>query len=658
MITLETIRTDMEQLLEQEKNLRYVDVRADTLDEALADAASQLETRPMFLEYEVLEQGFKGIAGLMKTPWFIRAYENSSLTHKNTKKKTNKDMLAGAFEDSGKPKDADGIFYVHYFGSQISLKVIPPVGKGTPVDIESVMAKIKRSDTLSVEESVIKKAVAKGSGGEYIPVGLYSHNQAGDATFYVDISADEMKASIVAAAPAIGGAEISADRILKMLDGQRVVVGINKEYIDSFVDNPVYGTPYVVAEGIPPVDGRDAYIAYNFETDRSKLRIKESESGQVDFKELNLIQNVIEGQTLAQKIPAERGKGGKTLFGRYLEAKNGKDIHIPLGKNVTLDTDGRTVLAAVNGQVLLVNDKITVEPVMELDAVNIKTGNITFLGTVIVKHNVEDGFDVHASGNIEVRGSVGSCRLESDNGDIVISQGIMGKDKGFVKAGKSLWAKFIQNSTVEAEEFIIVQDGIINSTVTANKKVLVQGKRASIIGGHIFATEEIYAKNVGNSTGGSETILEVGFDPKAKKRLDELIATQDARAKELDEVELNIQTLQNQKKVRRTLSHEKEENLNALIARQSDIHAETEEMTKEIQDLQTRLRELKVVGKVSVSGMVYAGVKILIRDVKEEVRNESKAVTFFYENGFIRYGKYEPPSEADAKRSPDGYSTN
>ena len=58
----------------------------------------------------------------------------------------------------------------------------------------------------------------------------------------------------------------------------------------------------------------------------------------------------------------------------------------------------------------------------------------------------------------------------------------MGKDKGFVKAGKSLWAKFIQNSTVEAEEFIIVQDGIINSTVTANKKVLVQGKRASIIG--------------------------------------------------------------------------------------------------------------------------------------------------------------------------------
>ena len=295
---------------------------------------------------------------------------------------------------------------------------------------------------------------------------------------------------------------------------------------------------------------------------------------------------------------------------------------------------------------------------MELDSVNIKTGNITFLGTVIVKGNVEDGFDVHASGNIEVHGSVGSSKLESDNGDIVVSQGIMGKDKGYVRAGKSLWVKFIQNCTVDAEEFVIVQDGIINSTVTANKKVLVQGKRASIIGGHVFATEEIYAKTIGNSGGGSETILEVGFDPKAKRRLDELSEKQADLIKELDELELNLQTLQNQKKVRKTLPHDKEESLNALIARQMDIKTETDEMSKEIQSLQDHLRELKVVGKVSASGVVYPGVKIFIRDVKEEVRNESKAVTFFYENGFVRYGKYEPPSEADAKRSPDGYSTN
>ena len=92
-------------------------------------------------------------------------------------------------------------------------------------------------------------------------------------------------------------------------------------------------------------------MKYNFETDRSKLKIKESETGQMDFKELNLIQNVVEGQPLAQKIQPQRGKGGKTVMGRYLEATNGKDIQIPLGQNVKLDSDGVTVLAACNGEV-------------------------------------------------------------------------------------------------------------------------------------------------------------------------------------------------------------------------------------------------------------------------------------------------------------------
>lgn len=658
MVTLEKIKTEMEELLAQERAVRYVDICADTIDEALADAAVQLESRPSLLEYEVLEQGFKGIAGLMKKPFLIRAYENAAVSRKSEKVQTEQAFVSDVSESDDKPKNADGLFYIRYFDSQIYLKVTLPVGNGKSVDLQSVMMKLRRSDTLSLNEDTVKKLVRSGSDGIYTQVGTFARNQAVDATFYVEISSDEMTASIIAAAPAIGGADISAERIKKMLETQGVVVGINDTYINDFVDNPVYGMPFVVAEGIAPQDGRDAYISYNFETDRSKLRIKESKSGQIDFKELNLIQNVVEGQTLAQKVNAERGHGGKTLFGRYLEAKNGKDIAIPLGKNVKLDSDGLTVLAAVNGQVLLVNDKITVEPLMELDSVNIKTGNITFLGTVIVKGNVEDGFDVHASGNIEVHGSVGSSKLESDNGDIVVSQGIMGKDKGYVRAGKSLWVKFIQNCTVDAEEFVIVQDGIINSTVTSNKKVLVQGKRASIIGGHVFATEEIYAKTIGNSGGGSETILEVGFDPKAKRRLDELSEKQADLIKELDELELNLQTLQNQKKVRKTLPHDKEESLNALIARQMDIKTETDEMSKEIQSLQDHLRELKVVGKVSASGVVYPGVKIFIRDVKEEVRNESKAVTFFYENGFVRYGKYEPPSEADAKRSPDGYSTN
>ena len=658
MVTLEIIRKDMKKLLKEDESLNYVDVLADSLEEALSDAAVQLDTRVALLEYEVLERGSKGFLGFVKKNWKIRAYEIASSVVKKKKSKTDDIFDDEELEQEVVIQDKDGVFYVHRFGSQLNLKVVLPIGNGEAVNIKDVLAQLNRSDTVKIDENLVKNAVKNGTDNKYTVVGQYQHNPVGDALITVDITNDEMHGTITVTAPAIGGADVSADQIRRALETQGVVAGIDEEKISEFVDSPVFGTPYEVASAILPVDGRNAYIAYNFETDKSKLKMKESASGQVDFKELNQIQNVVEGQPLAQKMLPERGKPGKTILGKYLEAKNGKDINLPLGKNVYVDTDGRTICASINGQVILNGEKISVEPVLQIDGdVSIKTGNISFLGTVIVKGCVDDGFNIKASGNIEVAGTVGRCILEAD-GNIVVNQGIMGRDEGVIKAGKSLWAKFIQNTTVDVEEYIIVSDSIMNSKVTSNKKILVQGKRASIIGGHIFATEEIYTKNIGSAGGGSETVLEVGYDPRAKNRLTELQENQSVLLRELEELDLNISSLENTKKVRRTLPHDKEEMLQKLTARKKEIVADSDVMSKEIQEIQEHLRELKIIGKISASGVVYAGVKLYVRDVKEEIRTDVKQVTFFYENGFVRHGKYEPPSLEDSKRVPDGYTAN
>lgn len=657
MVTLDVIRADMEKRLRTDKEIQHVEVNADSLEDALADAAVQLGTSVKNLEYEVLDKGFAGVIGLAKKPWRIRAYENPKLISKNKKDLTD-DMFADEeFDEEIKIVDRDGIFYVHRFASQICVKVILPVGNGAKVEPHEIISAAKRSDTLTLDEDLIAKLAEEGTADEYQPIGQYEHVAAGDALMAVDISRDEMKATITVTAPAMSGSEISANSILRALQTQGVVAGVEEDKISEFIDNPVYNIPYEVAAAVQPIDGRDAYIAYNFETDRSKLKAKEAENGTVDFKELNLIQNVVEGQPLAQKMLPERGKGGKTIYGRYLEAKDGKDIPMPLGKNVRVDTDGRTIIAEVSGQVLLIGDKITVEPIYEVDGVNIKTGNINFLGTVVCRGNVEDGFDIKASGNIEVYGSVGKSRLESD-GDIIITQGVMGRDEGEIITPKSLWARFIQNTKVDVGEYVIVNDNIMNSNVTAMKKIILQGKRAQIIGGHLFATEEITAKNIGSNGGGTETILEVGYDPKAKLRLLDLQAMQTNLVKELDELELNISTLENQKKIRRSLPKEKEENLAKLTARKNEILTESDGMTQEIQEIQARLRELKVVGKVNASGTVYAGVKIYVRDEKDEVKTDVKSVTFYYEDGFVRRGKYDPTQTAENIREPDGYSTH
>lgn len=655
MVTLDKLREDMNTLLQVDKNLHFVEVNADTIDEALADAVVQLDTKLANLHYEVVEKGSDGILGLGKKPWKIMVYQDPSTIKQSTKLTSEGLFDTDEETETAKITNRDGLFYVRHFKSDIMLKIILPLGEGIPVEVKDVLDEIKRPDTISFDEELVKKCVKSGTDNDYCVVGQFKHVPAGDVVIGVEVTKDEMTGSIVVSPPSMSGSEASFDMIKRAILQQDVVEAcIEEDKIKEFVDTPVYDVPFEVAKAIMPVDGHDAYISYNFETDPKKLRAQVDEEGNVDYKKLNNIQNVIADQPLAQKIPAQRGKGGKTLFGRYLEAKNGKDIQIQLGANVKLDRDGVTIKAEIDGEVMLVNGKVTVEPIKYLDAVNVKTGDVKFVGTVVIKGNVQEGYKVEAT-NIEVNGIVDKSRLEA-TGNIIVRQGIFGKGEGFIKAGKSLWAKFINDTTVEVEENVIVSDSIVNSTVTAMKNIVLRGKKAQIIGGHLMATEEICARKVGSPGGGTETILEVGVDPRAKKRLEELQNQQAKSTKEYENCDLDIQTLEQQKKLRKKLPQEKEEKLKTLKERCEQISEELEVMTDEINKIQEHLRDLKAIGKVKVEGDVYAGVKIYIRDVLDEVKIDTKSVTFFYDKAFSKRGPYEPPSLAEEQ--PDGYSAD
>lgn len=655
MVTLEKLREDMNTLLQVDKNLHFVEVNADTIDEALADAVVQLDTKLANLHYEVVEKGSDGILGLGKKPWKIMVYQDPSTIKKSTKLTSEGLFDTDEETETAKITNRDGLFYVRHFKSDIMLKIILPLGEGIPVEVKDVLDEIKRPDTISFDEELVKKCVKSGTDNDYCVVGQFKHVPAGDVVIGVEVTKDEMTGSIVVSPPSMSGSEASFDMIKRAILQQGIVEAcIEEDKIKEFVDTPVYDVPFEVAKAIMPVDGHDAYISYNFETDPKKLRAQVDEEGNVDYKKLNNIQNVIADQPLAQKIPAQRGKGGKTLFGRYLEAKNGKDIQIQLGANVKLDRDGVTIKAEIDGEVMLVNGKVTVEPIKYLDAVNVKTGDVKFVGTVVIKGNVQEGYKVEAT-NIEVNGIVDKSRLEA-TGNIIVRQGIFGKGEGFIKAGKSLWAKFINDTTVEVEENVIVSDSIVNSTVTAMKNIVLRGKKAQIIGGHLMATEEICARKVGSPGGGTETILEVGVDPRAKKRLEELQNQQAKSTKEYENCDLDIQTLEQQKKLRKKLPQEKEEKLKTLKERCEQISEELEVMTDEINKIQEHLRDLKAIGKVKVEGDVYAGVKIYIRDVLDEVKIDTKSVTFFYDKAFSKRGPYEPPTLAEEQ--PDGYSAD
>ncbi|TVR91938.1 MAG: DUF342 domain-containing protein [Spirochaetaceae bacterium] len=474
-------------------------------------------------------------------------------------------------------------------------------------------------------------------------IGEMEYDPSNDAMLQLSVSDGEMKAYLTATPPGIGGADPDFQTVMGLLQSNDVVHGIKEEVIQAFVDNPTYREPMLVAEGTKPIDGHDAKIVMNFETDSRNFKLKETD-GRVDFKELNLVQNVVEGQVLARKMPADEGTEGSTVTGKLLPAKPGGDARIDIGKNVRLSEDERTAYAEINGQVVMTGSKLNVEPVYVVNGdVSLKTGNIMFLGTVLVKGSVEDGFDVKASGNIEVIGSVGKCNLDAE-GDIIVHQGVNGKSSALVRAGGSIWSKFIENATAEAGDRVVVSDGIINAHVTAQRKVICRGKRASIVGGVVRAAEEIDAKALG-SVSGNETILEVGVDPKSKERLTELEEEKAVLTKQLEEVVLNMQTIEKLHKARKKLTQDKIKVYNEQKQKRVAITADLRKVQREIDEIQGYLSELKTSGRISASATVFAGVKINVRDASLNVKNEFKAVTFIWEAGVVKVTKYEESDE-------------
>jgi uncharacterized protein (DUF342 family) len=193
--------------------------------------------------------------------------------------------------------------------------------------------------------------------------------------------------------------------------------------------------------------------------------------------------------------------------------------------------------------------------------------------------------------------------------------------------------------------------------VDASKRIICQGKRAHIVGGRLRATEEINAKIIGSPTSGTETVCEVGFDPKSKEQLERHAARQEILEKELEELQLNLQTLIALKKQHKTLPEDKEVYLRELMDKRQEVTEELKNIGEDVEKIQDFLNHLKNRGKVSASAKVYPGVSIGIRDAREDVRSEYKAVTFILENGLVRVTKYEEPDES-VKRGPDGYSAN
>ncbi|MEN3185152.1 MAG: FapA family protein [Atribacterota bacterium] len=456
--------------------------------------------------------------------------------------------------------------------------------------------------------------------------------------FQLMVSGDRMKAELVVKRTLAEDDLKLYEDLVDFLAQKGICFGLTDE-VKNGLELLKRTSTYLLAEGIRPQKGKDGTVRLLFE-EEIKREFQEDEEGRIDFYDFMRVPQVLPGEVLAELLPPEEGVPGKDVFGREVPAPLGKPAKIVVGKNVELSPDGSRAIARAAGRPVVVGKAISVLPLFEVDGnVGVGTGNISFVGSILVRGDVESDFVVEAEGDVEVWGNVEAAKIVA-GGNVRIRGGVFGKDRGSIQSKGNLQARVLENVSVEAEGDVVVERAILHSKVFAKGNVIVRGNPGAIIGGVIKSGDVVWARTLGSSIGARTEVI-VGIDP----------ALHDEYRKIQEDLKRIQGEIQEAEKVFRLI----------LVKQQAGI--ELDERTRQVLDKvkkgyelaqegkkfrEDRLLELEGIfenhrGKILVEEKVYPQVRVTIGRFTYIVRDEIQYVSFSEKNKEVMIGSFERP---------------
>lgn len=433
--------------------------------------------------------------------------------------------------------------------------------------------------------------------------------------FKIMLTADKMMAVARFYPASTGGSETNAAEIVNDLKHKGIVVEPDMAIIDAFMKNKQYCFNYVLAKGRAPVEGTHASIEYFFNTDPN-TKPALNEDGSVDFHKLETISKCSKGQVLATLTPAVLGQKGVRVTGEAVLPRDVRNEKLKFNNNVSLTEDGLSIVANVDGHVSLVDDKVFVSDVYEVVDVGPATGNIDYVGNVLVKGNVQTGFKIKAQGDVDVRGVVEGAEIEA-TGKVTIAKGFNGMGRGVINAGGSVVARFIENATVTAGGNI-TSEAIMHSNVTTAGAVDVTGKKGFIVGGSVKAQGSVTAKTIGSEMGGNTTI-DVGVDPALKIRSVELEKEIKKSKETIEKITPVLATLTKKIKEKTPLTVDQTRYFKQLSEEYTTEKENFAKLNEEYDSVLAEMDNMPTDSYISASGNVYPGAFLTINEVSKRI---------------------------------------
>lgn len=446
----------------------------------------------------------------------------------------------------------------------------------------------------------------------------------GDERLSIQITDDGLEAYL-AFRPNDENDTIEDFEIRELIESAGITHGLMNETIEG-LKNHRMDTSHVrilIAKGTPARDGEDSRLDIVYQqqaTDRER-----DENEVIDYFSFSHIANVTKGQLLAKKIPATKGIDGLTVTGVPIPAVHGKDMRIKVGKNVVFHEEEQALYAAIDGQVSI-SDAIHVFPVFEVNGdLDLSVGNIDFVGNVVIRGNVPNGYKVTAKGDIRITGLVEGAVLQA-GGSIEIQSGISAQKKGEIIAAHDLYSKFINNAKVNAGKNVYVTQSIMHSNVRAGDMVQCLGDKGLIVGGKIQAGKAIKCRTIGNMMT-TPTEIEVGYNPDLANRRREIVKKIQQMKETLTKTEQALNVLAQLSAKLGSLPPDKLAMKEKLLSSKESFERELNDLLQEQEELTEQMKQEEE-AFVEASSMIYPGTKIVLGRYTKHLKEQQQRLRY------------------------------
>ncbi len=443
--------------------------------------------------------------------------------------------------------------------------------------------------------------------------------------FKLEELADEYEAYIEVKIP-LHEDDYNGEDLKRFLKDCEIVYGILEEEVENIFQQEKYEQPILIARGRKVVHDQDGEIKYFFS---SEVKPRIDEEGNVDYKEIDLIKNVKKGDKLAEILPPVKGEEGCTIFGKKIPPGEGVIPPLPTGQNVQPDPKNPDVLLAeIDGCVRLKGSQVVVLPVFIVkEDVDFSTGNIYFIGSVIVNGDVKSGFKIKAKNDVQVNGVVEDAFIKS-GGSVLLKKGFIGRGKGKIIAKEEVRALFCENENIVCEGDIYISDYVMNSNIQTGGNLVVKDKTGLIVGGEIYAVKGIEAKVIGNQNH-APTNLFVGVYETIKNGIQKLKKNLAELEEEITKIDHTLHKFARLKQVKKVLPEDQEISLDKLSGLKTKKEKHRKRLTDKIKELESKVNELQS-AVVKITGTVYPRTSITIYDKNVTVKEAMIYVYFKY----------------------------